>query len=165
MLIQECQVSDAELLLKLFHRLDHESTFLLFEPGERPSDVAAQKDILERFGASEKDLMLGAFQDEQIIGFCLLKSETWTRNRHRAALVMGVSAAYGGKGVGSALLKHILQHAEESGLRRIELTTRVDNLKAIALYQKFGFEIEGERRKALWISGQWISEYFMAKLS
>jgi len=53
-------------------------------------------------------------------------------------------------------LHSILQHAAENGLRRIELTTRVDNLKAIALYQKFGFEIEGERRNALWVSGQCV---------
>jgi putative acetyltransferase len=49
------------------------------------------------------------------------------------------------RGIGSALLARIIMAAEgELALTRIELEVFSDNMPAIALYRKFGFEIEVE---------------------
>ncbi len=38
------------------------------------------------------------------------------------------------------------------------------NTAGIALYKKQGFEIEGTRRHAYIINGQYVDEYYMAKI-
>jgi putative acetyltransferase len=60
---------------------------------------------------------------------------------------MGVRDDWQGKGVGSALMRAALDLADNwLGLRRLELNVHADNERAIALYRKFGFEIEGTHR-------------------
>ena len=49
-------------------------------------------------------------------------------------------------GVGAALLSHTLLFAKEKGLAFISLEVRRSNIGAQKLYQKFGFNIEGERK-------------------
>lgn len=45
-----------------------------------------------------------------------------------------------GSGVGSALISHALEHAENMGCKRITLLTDHDNIPAQQFYQKHGFE-------------------------
>ena len=53
-----------------------------------------------------------------------------------------------GKGVGTAMMQAVIDLADRwLNLTRIELTVFTDNEPAIALYRKFGFEIEGALRK------------------
>ena len=46
-------------------------------------------------------------------------------------------------GIGTALLTHLLDVAKERGLKKVHLTVRADNQRAIGLYKKFGFKGEG----------------------
>ncbi|HEX4946421.1 MAG TPA: GNAT family N-acetyltransferase, partial [Blastocatellia bacterium] len=47
---------------------------------------------------------------------------------------------------------------------RMELTVYTDNAAAIALYQKFGFEIEGTQRKAAFRDGVFVDTFLMARV-
>lgn len=38
------------------------------------------------------------------------------------------------------------------------------NKAGVALYKKQGFEIEGTKRHSLLVNGQFVDEYYMAKL-
>lgn len=87
------------------------------------------------------------------------------RCRHVASLGMAVHDAYHGKGVGSALMRAALDLAENwMQYTRIELTVFVDNTAAIALYKKFGFEIEGTHKKYAFRNGKFVDVYTMAKV-
>ena len=44
--------------------------------------------------------------------------------------------------------------AKDFGLQRVELTVRENNVNAIALYKKVGFEIEGVQREAILVDGK-----------
>ncbi|MFD0770009.1 hypothetical protein ACFQZ1_14560 [Bacillus sp. CGMCC 1.60114] len=44
------------------------------------------------------------------------------------------------------------------------MTVMVHNEAGIALYKKSGFEIEGIKRHSLMIRGEFVNEYYMAKL-
>ncbi len=63
--------------------------------------------------------------------------------RHSAVLGMGVVAEYRGQGIGARMLATTLEMGEARGIRRAELVVRADNAPAIALYRRFGFEVEG----------------------
>jgi hypothetical protein len=50
------------------------------------------------------------------------------------------------------------------GLRRLELTCYVDNTPALALYRRFGFEVEGTHRAYALRDGRYVDAYSMARL-
>ncbi|MBN1565512.1 MAG: GNAT family N-acetyltransferase, partial [Anaerolineae bacterium] len=84
---------------------------------------------------------------------------------HVADLGMMVHADYQGRGVGSALMVAALDLAENwLNISRIELTVYTDNAVAIALYEKFGFEIEGTLRDYAFRGGKYSDTYLMARL-
>ena len=62
------------------------------------------------------------------------------------------------------LFARLLLWATEQGLSRVELTVLCHNTAAIALYQKYGFEIEGTKRHSLLIDRTYMDEYYMGLL-
>ncbi len=61
-------------------------------------------------------------------------------------LGMSLIAAERGKGHGRAMLQVAIDHARAARMHKIELEVWPDNERAIALYESFGFEVEGVRR-------------------
>jgi putative acetyltransferase len=49
-------------------------------------------------------------------------------------------------------------------LWRLDLRVYVDNAPAIALYEKFGFEIEGTHKRFAFRKGQYVDAHVMARL-
>jgi len=78
---------------------------------------------------------------------------------------MAVRDDWRGRGVGTALMKAALDLADNwIGLRRVELKVFVDNEPAIALYKKFGFEVEGTHRMHALRNAEYVSAYTMARV-
>ena len=103
--------------------------------------------------------------DGRVVGSLTLHLEANPRRRHTGGIGMGVHDAHQGQGVGSALLAAALDLADNwLGLERLELTVFVDNAPAIALYKRFGFEIEGTARRFAWRNGAYVDAYTMARL-
>jgi putative acetyltransferase len=86
--------------------------------------------------------------------------------RRRHALTLGISVApeAQGRGVGSALMAAMCDYADNwVGALRMELTVYTDNERAIGLYRKFGFEIEGTFRGYAMRDGRFADAYAMAR--
>ena len=64
--------------------------------------------------------------------------------------------------VGSALLNAALEWSRDAGLKRVDLTVHTTNERALSLYRRLGFEIEGTRRSSLLVSGRYVDEYLMS---
>jgi ribosomal-protein-alanine N-acetyltransferase len=58
---------------------------------------------------------------------------------------LAVDASVRRKGVGSALLRHLIDGARVRGCRRATLEVRPGNAPARALYEAFGFDVVGTR--------------------
>ena len=73
------------------------------------------------------------------------KLSTLPMNNHNTKTLMGFStcAEYQGKGFGKKLLKHIISSEIDAGTRYLTLGVKIDNEKAIKLYESSGFVIEG----------------------
>jgi L-phenylalanine/L-methionine N-acetyltransferase len=50
------------------------------------------------------------------------------------------------------------------GLTRVEFTLYSDNAAGAALYEKFGFEIEGTHRRYAFRNGYYVHAYSMARI-
>ncbi len=90
---------------------------------------------------------------------------TLWRRRHVGQIGMAVRDDWQGKGVGTALMEAVLDLAENwLNLTRIELSVYTDNAAGVALYKKFGFEIEGTHRRYAFRNGEYADAYSMARI-
>lgn len=162
--IRPCQPDDAEALLALLHRLDSETQFMMVEPGERTTTVDEQRQKLEQLAISEDECVFLAMEDNLAVGYVQGSRLPFQRARHTLYLVIGVARSHWGRGLGRKLLAAIETWAAAAGVTRLELTVMTTNERAVALYQRCGFEVEGRRRHAMFIDGAYIDELHMAKL-
>ena len=87
------------------------------------------------------------------------------RRRHVGEIGMAVRDDWQGKGVGTALMQAALDLADNwLNLTRIELEVYTDNTAGVALYKKFGFEIEGTHRRFAFRGGEYVDAYSMARV-
>ena len=71
-----------------------------------------------------------------------------------------------GKGVGTGLMRAALDLADNwLGLTRVELHVYVDNVAGLALYEKFGFKIEGTHRRFAFRDGGFVDAYSTARIA
>ncbi len=104
--------------------------------------------------------------DGRAVGTAGIFLDQSPRRRHSAGLGMSVHDEWHGQGVGKALMVALMDLADNwLNLHRIELQVYVDNDPAIALYQQFGFEIEGTLRHHTFRSGQYLDALTMARLN
>ncbi len=87
------------------------------------------------------------------------------RESHSGFVILGVHDDYHRQGIGNALLKALLDIADNwLGLIRLDLTVNVDNDAAIKLYKRHGFEEEGRQRAATLRDGELVDAFMMARL-
>jgi putative acetyltransferase len=110
--------------------------------------------------------LVACVEDEVIGEISLHTSPTRWRMRHVGSIGMAVRDDRQGQGIGTALMEAALDLADNwLNLTRVGLTVYVDNAPAIALYEKFGFEIEGTHRRFAFRDGEYVDGYSMARLS
>ena len=87
------------------------------------------------------------------------------RRSHAATIGMAVHDAYAGRGAGTALMAAAVEQADRwLNIKRLELFVYDDNARAIALYERFGFEREGIYRAYAWRDGAYVDSIAMARL-
>jgi RimJ/RimL family protein N-acetyltransferase len=153
---------DAAALLDLKRQLDEETAFMMYEPGERDSSVQDLGRELAGVARSPNSVILLAELGDQLVGYLELTGGSFRRSRATAYLVIGVRADAAGRGIGTGLLRHAKDWAAAHGLHRLELTVMAHNTRAIRLYERMGFSVEGRRSECLLIDGRFIDELTMA---
>ncbi len=133
---------DAAALLELLHKLDAQSAYMMLEPGERePAPDRLRDRLAGQDAAGSFDLV--AEEAGRLAGWLSAEVLPFRRARRTGYLVLGVDADFAGRGIGAALL---------------------DNLRALGLYARSGFQVEGLRRRALIRDGTPVDEYYMGRL-
>jgi putative acetyltransferase len=103
--------------------------------------------------------------DGRVVGSSSLHCGRSPRMRHMAGCGMSVHSYYWNQGVGTALMAAVLDLADNwLNLKRIELEVYTDNAAAVHLYEKFGFVIEGTKRKYAFREGEYPDAYVMARV-
>jgi putative acetyltransferase len=118
----------------------------------------------ERFTFDPTVRALVAEVEGQVVGMAAL--HLYDRRRaHVGSLGMSVDERYQGQGVGTALMRALLDLADNwFNLRRVELTVYCDNAPGVRLYEKFGFVVEGRHRAYAFRNGAYADAYAMARL-
>jgi L-phenylalanine/L-methionine N-acetyltransferase len=116
-------------------------------------------------GPMTAELFIVAERGGEVVGNAGVHPAQHVRRRHTAGIGMAVAREAQGQGVGTALMAAIVDWADNwVQLLRLELTVYTDNSAALALYRKFGFEIEGTHRAFAIRNGVYVDALAMARL-
>ncbi|HMK94588.1 MAG TPA: GNAT family protein [Candidatus Limnocylindrales bacterium] len=153
--------SDTEMLWAMFSTLSETSLLFLVPPYTREriegwtnnidfNDVLTVVAVVEEIDVT------------RIVGLASLKFNPLEVFKHKAELAITVHDDYQNLGVGTALINRLVDLARKKNLKKIFLTVNTENARAIHVYQKTGFEIEGILRKDICLNGKYLDEYLMA---
>lgn len=160
---RKLETGEAEKFWELMNTLDFETSFMMYEPGERTKNLESLEELIKR---AEKgiDFLVVAEINTELVGYLLAQRGEFHRTEHTAYLVAGIREKYCDRGIGTQLFERLNIWARENKIRRLELTVMCGNSRARHLYEKSGFNIEGVKKNSLQVNGKYVDEYYMAKL-
>lgn len=161
--IRRCELKDADDMLKMLLSLDKETKYMMFEADERPNDVNRIEAMINQ-SINGDNLLLIAIEGDDIIGFLSAQRGIPKKIKHTAYIVVGIREAFRGKGIGGKLFSELDLWAKENNVSRLELTVMCSNSIAKHLYEKNDFEVEGIKRNSIFMDGNYIDEYYIAKI-
>ena len=157
MILREAGEDDIQGLLDVMDSVASEGRYT---PAERIHDL--QRELIAK-SIKEKAGWLVAEMDGRIVGEGNLHSQRFrTKSQHVAVLGMNILKNYRGIGIGNAMMDYMISWAKERGYKKISLSVFSTNQPAINLYKKFGFEIEGVKKREFKINGEYVDEILMA---
>ena len=162
-ILRNCEDADAEMFFK-FHALISSQTQHTLFVENHPPDVHKLKKAWSSTNENLRDLRVAVFLKKEMIAMLGFQSEVHPWLIHSGHFGMMVLQDFWGQGIGQKLIEIMFHHAHSVGVERIEAKVRVGNDRGIGLYQKMGFQIEGTRRLAVKIDGEYRDEYFIAKI-
>lgn len=162
---RRAQESDAKKIVDFYNYVGGETSYLSFEKDEYPMNVTEQEEELRSLESKKASIMLLAMDGEDITGIATINSSAKIKARHDGELGIVVAKKYQGQGIGTELIRQLIEWAKGNGVTtRISLDTRADNVKAVELYMKFGFVVEGCRRNSTLLDGKYYDLYVMGMM-
>ena len=160
--IREAEAVDAPALLDYLELVSGESDYLTYGPGEFGLSESEEAEYLLRCRQSEGQIYLVGLVEEAIVATANVTTGRRARMRHCGEFGLAVRQPYWGLGIGSAMLDALIDWARGTGfVTQIDLRVRTDNQRAVALYQREGFVIEGTLRRQVYLGGRYYDHYWM----
>ena len=143
--------------------IDEPDSNVPLSTGEWNVSEEEERRVLKEFAASDNSLFLVAEADGQIVGELNCKGFARRALRHVTVMGMSVKKECRGQGVGDLLMQRMVEWAKNSNvIRRVELYVFSTNSRAIHLYEKHGFVIEGTRRGFVRRGDEFLDDHIMA---
>lgn len=148
-LLRSLRIDDAECVLSWMRRIMGESRNMMRYPDEVTLSVQREEENIREQECSARALLIGAFLADELVGTAhLAPIHPADRVRHRAGIGLSVTKAHWHKGIASVMMKVLVDTAKKCGYEQLELEVVADNTRAIALYERFGFQMIGRHPKA-----------------
>jgi L-phenylalanine/L-methionine N-acetyltransferase len=158
LVIRPVEVSDARAVHRI-HQQEHVMPYILSLPSDRIDQL---EERYRKLGNNHHEFV--AVLDGEVVGNAGLVQMSGRRS-HVGMFYIAVDAEHHGKGIGTALITKILDLADNwLMLERVELGVLVTNPRAQALYERFGFVVEGKKVGAIKSAGQFVDEVIMSRL-
>lgn len=113
--------------------------------------------------APKSTLYLGAFEQGSLVGIATFIREEGEKQRHKGRIYgVYVSSSQRSKGIGRALLAHLLEVArQDSSLEQVLLAVAASQQAARDLYRSFGFMTFGTEPAAMKVGSTYVDEDHM----
>lgn len=147
--VRSLTTEDAAQAVAFLCRVLTQSPYLVRLPEEQRLTPQKEAEILESMLESPRSVMIGAFVEERLVGTTSVSGlRDVFKMRHRAGMGITVDQPYWHLGVGTAMMQAAIDSARQMGYAQLELGVFADNARAIALYERFGFETWGRMKNA-----------------
>jgi RimJ/RimL family protein N-acetyltransferase len=161
--VRQAAPEDARAVLEYIEAVSGESDFLSFGPGEFEFTEAEEEEFIDRCLASQNQLYILGIGEDAIVATLTFSGGRRPRVRHSGEFGMSVRKRCWGLGIGSLMLDTLIHWAQATQIvKKINLRVRTDNRRAIRLYQRKGFLIEGTIRKAIRLEGEYFDHHWMS---
>ena len=159
---RECFLSnvekqDAAEMISVRIRASGETAFMGRYPDEISMNLPQTEEYIRSMEDGANTVQICARLDGKIVGLAGVnpvgKAE---KSSHRAGFGICVLQDYWHLGIGSELVRAAVDFAREAGYCQLELDVVADNLRALKLYEKFGFREYGRNPRGFRLrTGQW----------
>lgn len=164
--IRSALPGDAKQLSAVRVQIDGETENMDREQGEAVIDEDGFLRLIQSDADKLTNLFLVAEVNDRIAGFSRCEGSSLKRLRHKVEFGICVRKEYWGYGMGKNLLSRSTDWADANQIKRMVLFVLEANQKAIALYKRFGFEVEGTLRNDKLLSdGKYYNTIVMGRLS
>jgi Sortase and related acyltransferases len=158
-----CEVSldDAAAISEIYAHYVLEST-ATFET-EPPDEVESRRRIVE-FSSDGYPFLVTRDETGRILGFAF--SQRYGPRigyRYSVETTIYVRKDCGGRGIGSALLKALVDECEKRGFRQAFAVIAASEPTAVVLHARAGFFPVGTLSGAGWKHGQWVDVFLMQR--
>lgn len=158
LVVRPVQANDADSIHCLSIQ-DSVLPYMVWLPSLRIEQIES---MLKNLGPNEHQFV--AELEGKAVGYIGLTQSRAGRKSHVGELFIGVDSEYHGKGIGTALITKALDLADNwLFLERVELEVLETNPRAQALYERFGFVVEGRKVAAFRSSGRYVDVISMAR--
>ena len=142
LLIRNAEAKDADEIITMVKQVIDETGF--FPRTTAEFNVTAQQEVDY---IKSTALFLLVEIEGKIVGSVTLDRSHLIKLNHIVTLGITILKEYCGLGIGSLLMKKVIEWTKSNGVEKIELEVFENNTSAIMLYKKFGFVEEGRKRK------------------
>ncbi|MFS0781988.1 N-acetyltransferase family protein [Bacillus sp. 1P06AnD] len=146
-IIRSAEVVDAKELSAVRLQIDGETENLDREKGEAYIDEHGFKAIIKRDSENSKHLLLVAESEGRIVGFARCEGSELRRFSHKCEFGVCVVKEFWGYGIGKQLLQEAIKWADGNDIKKMVLFVTESNEKAVRMYKKAGFMVEGILKK------------------
>jgi RimJ/RimL family protein N-acetyltransferase len=159
--IRRATPSDADALSRLAHEVSAEPEGWLLTLGTWRSSSEERRAI--RLLRRHPDAALFVAEtSEGVVGRLSISRDQHPSSQHIADIGLMVAREHRRRGTGRALLEAAVEWARSSGVSKLELHVFPHNDAAIGLYESFGFEREGYRKRHFRRGQEYVDAIVMA---
>jgi RimJ/RimL family protein N-acetyltransferase len=163
--IRSATKQDAPAIMDLSRCVIEEEIYQLTSGKEFKMTIDAEEKWIKSHLSNPNHIILVAKMNLKIVGLLDFSNGHRHRIAHTGEFGMSVEKSVRDQGIGSILLQVLINWAaQNSTIEKLGLNVHNNNERAIALYKKMGFEIEGVRKRDLkYNNGQYVDTIVMGR--
>ncbi len=162
LVIEKAKVSDAKEIIEYLNIVGGESDNLLFGKDEFRLTVEEEEKYIESLSDSTTSALFLGRIDNKIVSVASVVSANRNRIAHHGDVALSVKQEFWGLGIGYKMMGNVKNFAKDNGTTTIlHLGVRSDNVNAIELYKKCGYEEIGVFKKFFKIGDEYFDEILM----
>jgi RimJ/RimL family protein N-acetyltransferase len=139
--------------------------FIVVSEEVEKTPLQEEKERIQSILDNIKETLIVVEVNGVVVGSIQFRSQNRKRLSHTGSVSMSIRKNYRGMGIGKALLKALLDWAEENPLiEKVSLGVLSTNQRAISLYKQMGFLEEGRLIKEYKLNhGEYVDDVLMYK--
>ena len=149
-IVREAEQADAKAIIEYIKDNQDHYRYMISRTAEMNLDIAHEKQMIRLHAERENCVFLVAVQNKKVVGILNFVGGTRARDKHDGEFGLSVHKDYFGRGIGSKLVENLMRWGEKNiVIRRMTLFVMHSNQRAIRLYERYGFQVEGVRKEAV----------------